>query len=415
MRRRLTYALTAALLSVVLAAGVAQAQVKLVWTWCCGQDSRKVLFEELAREYSEQTPGVEVEAIYPGGNYAAVIATWIAGGTQVDVMWTGQNMWAFPFDPLDDLVRMEPNIGAVHPTMLQFGEWLGKQIVIPYGANTHTIAYNKGLFDRAGLAYPTADWTWDEAIAMAFALTRDTDGDGNPEQAGIWPYGPAVIASYLNYGGGSYSADGRTLNISNPGAVAGMQTYVDVTQKLGIAPVDHTKVNWASGNLAMQQIGIFNVPAMRVEGIDWDVVPLPGLTVEGERRVSAFVSMEAWGVNPYSPHRKEAWDFVRWLFTPEVMAQIGASGVVIPTSAYGHEAFLNQAPPPANLAAFIESFAYGHQQVGAHPAGSEIWSAIATNSLYSQMITGNADPGVVLPELERIGQAILDQYWASQQ
>lgn len=415
MHRRVVPLLLMAVLLFGLGSMAAYAQdVKLVWTWCCGQDSRRILFEDLAKQYSEQTPGVEIEALYPGGSYPGTIQTWIAGGTQVDVMWTGQNIWAFPFEPLDDLVDVGGDIQSVHPSMLQSGQWLGRQIVIPYGANTHTLTYNTALFDQAGLAYPTADWNWNEAIEMAEALTRDTNGDGAPEQAGLLPYSAAVFASFLNYGGGSYSEDGRTLDITNTGAVAGANLYIDITKRLGIAPATGTEVSWNSGNVAMQQIGIFNVPSMRVDGISWDIVPLPGLNVGDERRTSTFVSMEAWGINQYSEYKKEARDFVRWLFSEEVMEQIGASGVVIPTSAYGYGSFLGQNPPPANLQAFIDSFAYGHQQIGQHPTGSKIWSAIAGNALYTQMINDQADPGAVLPELERVGQAVLDEYWSQQ-
>ncbi len=415
MHRRVGRVLLTTALVIALSGltGLAQ-DVKLVWTFCCAQESRRVLFEELARQYSEQTPGVEVEAIYPGGSYPATIQTWIAGGTQVDVMWTGQNMWAFPFEMLDDLVDVGGDIRSVHPSMMQSGEWLGHQVVIPYGANTHTFAYNTSLFDEAGLAYPTADWNWDEAIEMAEAITRDTNNDGVPEQAGLLPYSTAVFASFLNYGGDSYSEDGRKLDLTNPGAVAGANLYVDITKRLGIAPAAGTEVAWQNGNIGMQQIGIFNVPSMRVDGLSWDIAPLPGLNVEGERRTSTFVSMEAWGINRLSQHKNEARDFVRWLFSEDVMAQIGAAGVVIPTSSYGYASFLGQNPPPANLQAFIDSFAYGHQQIGTHPAGSDVWAAIAGNALYTQMINDQADPGAVLPELERVGQAVLDEYWSKQ-
>lgn len=414
MKRRVFSTLIVSVLLLGLSGIAAYAQdVKLVWTWCCGQDNRRVLFEELARQYSEQNPGVEVEAIYPGGSYPATIQTWIAGGAQVDVMWTGQNMWAFPFDPLDDLIDMGGDFTSVHPMMLEKGQWLGRQVVIPYGANTHTVAFNKGLFDEAGLSYPTPDWTWSEAFSMAQALTRTT-GDGRQVQAGILPYGPAVFASYLNYGGPSYSEDGRRFDIANPGAILGAQTYVDASRRLEVSPLNAAEVNWNNGNLAMQQIGIFNVDAMRVEGIDWDVVPVPALNVGGELRRSTFVSMEAWGINAHSEHKQEARKFIRWLFSPEVMEQIGASGIVIPTSAYGYEAFLRQTPPPVNLQAFIESFDYGHQQISDHPAGSQIWSGIVGTEHYAQLLNGNADPGIVLPEWQRLGQAILDEYWASQ-
>ena len=44
--------------------------------------------------------------------------------------------------------------------------------------------YNQDLFDQAGVAYPTADWTWDDAMTAAKAiraLGSDTWGIYSPD------------------------------------------------------------------------------------------------------------------------------------------------------------------------------------------------------------------------------------------
>ena len=45
--------------------------------------------------------------------------------------------------------------------------------------------YNKDLFDKAGVAYPTNDWTWNDMLAAAKKLTLDTNKDGKIDQWGF--------------------------------------------------------------------------------------------------------------------------------------------------------------------------------------------------------------------------------------
>jgi len=42
------------------------------------------------------------------------------------------------------------------------------------------------MFDAAHVAYPTADWTYDDLKAAAKALTLDKNNDGKIEQYGLW-------------------------------------------------------------------------------------------------------------------------------------------------------------------------------------------------------------------------------------
>src|SRR5437868_5701413 len=63
---------------------------------------------------------------------------------------------------------------------------------------TAAIYYNKDLFDKAGLAYPTAAWTWDDFAKDAAALTDKANG----------VYGAAVYAEYQAGWGGWVASEG---------------------------------------------------------------------------------------------------------------------------------------------------------------------------------------------------------------
>ena len=81
------------------------------------------------------------------------------------------------------------------------------------------VYYNKNLFDAAGIAYPTADWTWDDFTEDAKALTLDTNGDGKMDQWGTisngWPPPQMFI---WQAGGDVISPDLATSPIDSPEA-----------------------------------------------------------------------------------------------------------------------------------------------------------------------------------------------------
>ncbi len=48
----------------------------------------------------------------------------------------------------------------------------GDMYGLPSDAQSQIIAYNKKMFDDAGVAYPTDDWTWDDLVEMGKKITN---------------------------------------------------------------------------------------------------------------------------------------------------------------------------------------------------------------------------------------------------
>src|SRR5699024_5618298 len=57
----------------------------------------------------------------------------------------------------------------------------GHYYSLPAKKMTYTILYNKDMFDEAGVPYPEPDWTYDEFLETAKALTK---GEGNDKVYG---------------------------------------------------------------------------------------------------------------------------------------------------------------------------------------------------------------------------------------
>ncbi len=102
------------------------------------------------------------------------------------------------------------------------------------------VYYNKALFDAAGLAYPAADWTWDDFVATAKALTLDQDGDGVLDQ-----YGASIdpifyrLAPFIWQAGGELvddPANPTRLALDSPEALRAFQWFVDLQVKEQVVP-----------------------------------------------------------------------------------------------------------------------------------------------------------------------------------
>ena len=92
---------------------------------------------------------------------------------------------------------------------------------LPKDVDAIALWYNKELFKQAGVAYPTANWTWNDLTAAAQKLTDPAKG----------VYGIAAPAedqanydnTILQAGGQILSADGKKSGLDSPEAIRGLQ------------------------------------------------------------------------------------------------------------------------------------------------------------------------------------------------
>lgn len=405
--------LVVALLVLVFAGTVGAEKVELVWYHCCGQQERNDIFNVWAREFEKQNPDIKIKGINPPGTYNNVLSTAMASGAGPDVFWSGIAVWRFAdlLLPLDDLYLKDPAIHEILPVMIDAFRWNGKLIAIPYGINTHTIFYNKNLLAESGLTMPR-DWDWDTAIAMAKQLTKDRNGDGEIDQWGL-----TLIERLhaLTYGDNVYSADGKRVLINNPATIAGLQLINDfLGGKLGVQHSSQIATNnqsaLLSGQLAMGNRGVFDLPIWREKAtFDWDIVMYPRLVVDGRSYRSSYFSPETWGICSYTKYPEQSKRFLSFLLQKEQMMEFGKLGAVIPTqTSVAVKAFLNSSKP-ANLRAFTDSMSFWKNGQWAHPVNI----TFETMAPWKEMVAGTMPASSGVPELARLANAKLDEFWAN--
>jgi multiple sugar transport system substrate-binding protein len=138
-----------------------------------------------------------VTHIPSGSEYRTRLATEFAAGNPPDVTLMNYRRYA-AFAANDLLEPLGPYLANseliqpedFYPITIDAFTWDGVITCIPQNISSLVVYYNQDLFDAAGVAYPTADWTWDDFVKTAVALTKDTNGDGTIDQygAGIEPH-----------------------------------------------------------------------------------------------------------------------------------------------------------------------------------------------------------------------------------
>lgn len=188
---------------------------------------------------------------------------------------------------------------------------------IPYRDDIWVLFYNKDLFDKAGVAYPTNDTTWDQYRDMAKKLTSGSgaskvygaytntwasavqnwsvaDGKG-ALTAGKYDY----LSSYYDLFTGMQK-DGSAMNYSTVKAAGSNYTGYFTNQQVAMLPMGSWMAPTLMSNLASGNYKTFN----------WGMVNVPHST--GTKAGSTVGGITGDGINVNSKNKELAWDFVQW-------------------------------------------------------------------------------------------------------
>lgn len=235
----------------------------------------------------------------------------------------------------------------------------GSLYAIPYEWVTIVFYYNKDIFDAAGEAYPTNEWSYSQLREVAQRLTK-RNGD-QVEQYGFlshWDY--SILDSSLYANGGAILSDDYTSSVlDSPENLETVQWWVDLIQQDGSAPLpaefaeSGTSAFFATGRVAMAVLGVWGVQDLR-DGAEfnWDIAVLPKGTV----KQTAVQWPNQYAISSKTAHPDAAFDFALYAIRPERPADtVGIGKVpVIKDLAYS-DSWLEADKMPANKQAILET------------------------------------------------------------
>ena len=189
--RKWSVVLAVCLVFAALAGGAAAAQETITLTILSGYSPTTApqLFEML-RSFEAQYPNVRVDYVQQSGDIVEQALVMHAGGEAADIILTG----GIPsveatgiLHYIDDLERLDPwpDRSNVFPLLENLFVSRNGRYGLPFGGDTELMFYNVGHFAEAGLPAPGPDVTFTEFREMLGRLTRDEDGDGEPDRYGF--------------------------------------------------------------------------------------------------------------------------------------------------------------------------------------------------------------------------------------
>ena len=348
--------------AVLLWPAVSVAQPARISFMVFGDAAEKAAYERLVAEFMRRAPDVQVSLVHLAGqgDYRKRLGVDFAAGTPADVILLNYRRYgAFaakgalePLGPYLAQSRVIKDTDFYAQAMEPF-RWQGTLTCVPQNLSSLVVYYNKDLFARAGLAQPREDWTWDDFLKTAKALTRDTSGRGRVDQYGL---GTEVslfrLAPFVWHNGGDI-VDNRLaptrLTLDTPAAREAVQWFVDLQVKHHVVPdaveekAESSESRFLNGRLGMFLNSRRGVTTYRtITSFDWDVAPLPR-----QRHRAGILHADAYCMPRVSRAKAAAWSFIEFANSPDGQRTIAGTGRTVPSlrSVAESPAFLDGARP----------------------------------------------------------------------
>lgn len=328
-------------------------------------------------EWQQNHPDIKIIFEHtPYSGYDSKILTRIAGGAAPDIIATEVDYFVTfatkgvlenlsPYLQKESMAEQGFNAEDFFPAIRDRFTVDGNLYAIPRDvAPFACVFYNKKLFDEAGISYPTDEWTWDDMLRMARAMTK-TDEAGRTVQYGFYGW---AWQNFIYGNGGALVDDVKNptkTKIDDPRSIAGLQFYADMINLYKVMPTPVALANmgmgvdlmFSSGRLAMFLSGIWETPGLRNYDFEWDVAMFP----KGPNGDRAFGSGgSGYAILKSSKNKEAAWEVVKALTSAKGQAKLAKRGLAQPSrmSVAKGESWANDPLPPANKTMLNDAVQY---------------------------------------------------------
>lgn len=312
------------------------------------------LRNQLAATFMKAHPGVKVKVlVVPATNYDQKIQTMIAGGTPPDIFGSGDvqipNIVAknFALDLTPLVKRDNYSLSDFYPQVINGLTYNNQLVGLTDNWDTQVMYYNATLFKQAGVAPPTADWTWSDFVSAA---TKLTSGSGTSKiYGGLFENWFAPYFDQIwSWGGDPFPNNGNQCGYNSSQSLAAFNSIVNL-YKSGVSPTPSQLSDQGAEQLFLTgRVGMY-IGAGRwaaydlrdVKRFDWKVAPIP----KGPAGRSNFFHLSMFAIARTSPNQDLAWQFLKFMVSSQGIKQglAAAQGIPSRQSIANSPAFKNSA------------------------------------------------------------------------
>lgn len=378
-----------------------------------GDTSEIAIIKNSVEMFKKANPGIDVklERLPAGDSYTEKILTQISGGNPVDVMFVNAEQFYIYAKkgillPINEYAAKDKMpLEKFYPKIIDKFTIDGNLYVLPRDiAPVCVVFYNKEIFNKAGLKYPAADWTWDQMRDMAAKMTvKNADGTttfGFADEWGIWE--PFVLSNGGQLVDNLKKPAKCTLDSSE--ALAGFQYRQDLMYKYKVMP-SPSQLS-AMGGVGASDLFIQSKAAMFMSGIwktpyfrqtikfDWDAAVFPK-GPKGKR--GYLISGGGYSILKSTKHPEESWKLLTFLAGEDGQKALAGTGLAQPAIKTIAEspAFLDGKPPVS------KKFLLDAVNYGCFAPDTDKWQESLSSYIQpalDKVWSGDKKPGEVIPK-----------------
>ncbi len=251
------------------------------------------------------------------------------GGTPPDIMdldttWISTVAAKNLLQPIDDVASGLP-ASDYNPAVWEVSKFKGHQYTIPERGEAGVMYYNKTVFDKAGVTYPTDNWTHDDLLTIAEKLTipgqygMGIAADLSDPSNVMSTFAPLLWAM----GGDFLTKDYKQAALNSPEATKAITYWLELYTKYKVTPPGTPNYSttrdlmplFQTNKLGMIPGGSNTEDALaKVQGLQYGKVLAPGKVSGG--------SGYAMGIPVGAKNTDAAKLFITWINQPEHMGQL---------------------------------------------------------------------------------------------
>jgi multiple sugar transport system substrate-binding protein len=342
--------------------------VEINWAVSNWAPSEVNLVQQVVDNFKATKTDWEINVLgYDPNTYDQKLLADIAADTLPDI-FVNADVYTKPFFEAGltaDLVPYAEKTGfdlnSFDPKFLDLAKHEGMVGFLPRAADVVVMYYNKRMFDEAGVAYPTEEWTTGDMLAAAEKLTIKA-ADGTTTQYGgtanytWWAYWvPMVVAE----GGQILNEDNTEAAFDSPEGIRAWDIIFSALKNGWFVPpsVQQTMggdaVPFANGTAAMTFTIRGLTPSFREQLTDdWDVTLVPKGTAD---RKSGMGTM-GYGMSAKSKNPDATWELLQYTFTEGMKVFMETYLLVPPIQTfYDDPTWKNLPGPPYNNDTFVKA------------------------------------------------------------
>ena len=384
--------------------------------------------QQIADEWTEES-GVKLKInVVDWDNYWTLLEAGASGGQMPDVFWMHSNTAQMYMENdlllnLDDYIAKDDAIDLANYyegiVELYNRDDNGSQYALPKDHDTIALLYNKAIFDKYGVEYPTDDWTWEDVRDAATKITEAGKADG--------VYGYAINTSnnqdgwyniIYDYGGQVITDDHKGTTIGSDEAKAGMEMLrqiLEVAAPQTVVAETGTDSLFNSGLTAMITQGSWMIntfyKAEHHDDYAWAMLPYADVNGNGQcdkgERYSAYNGL-GWAAAANTADPDAAYSLISYFCSEKAQKEQAALGVTMGGMKGVSEDFAN-AFEGMDVSAFTRAEEEGDLFFRPYTRNTTVWEdALQQNGGFLDAWLNPSDPAVMAKACDNAQKIIED-------